>query len=309
MNATNDKSLSLALINIGFKRVGSWWNYKNVISPFYRLYYIEAGHARVTINDQVYDLTPGTLFLIPKFAFHSYSCEGSMDHYYMAFFDDMDNSPGIPNPYQMLHSIKAQPADPYLVKRLYEINPNRELNNTDPKEYGSDRSIYERKYLGQTLLGAASVESNGILLQLFSRFISERCLHGNVQPVSGYKNMKSVVEYIHENLERHINISELAGIMCLSADHFSKVFKKVMGITPSEYIITRRIERAEALLLTSNMNISQIALCIGISNPAQFTRLFTKATHYTPREFRLKHNQMKEMSRNAKRAVPEGQST
>lgn len=37
------KTFSLSMIYTGFKRVGSWWNYKNVISPFYRLYYIEKG--------------------------------------------------------------------------------------------------------------------------------------------------------------------------------------------------------------------------------------------------------------------------
>ena len=47
---------SLSMIYAGFKRVGTWWNYKNVISPFYRLYYIEKGNIKVYINNIVMSL-------------------------------------------------------------------------------------------------------------------------------------------------------------------------------------------------------------------------------------------------------------
>ena len=88
-------SYCLSMIYTGFKRVESWWNYKNVISPFYRLYYIEKGNGKVYINNTVYELTPGTLFLIPKFTFHSYQCDDFMDHYYICFFDDLAGNIGI----------------------------------------------------------------------------------------------------------------------------------------------------------------------------------------------------------------------
>lgn len=51
MAVTVSNTYSLSMIYAGFKRVGTWWNYKNVISPFYRLYYIEKGNGKVYINN------------------------------------------------------------------------------------------------------------------------------------------------------------------------------------------------------------------------------------------------------------------
>ena len=85
MAVTVSNTYSLSMIYAGFKRVGTWWNYKNVISPFYRLYYIEKGNGKVYINNISYELTPGTLFLIPKFTFHSYESESDGTSYGLGF--------------------------------------------------------------------------------------------------------------------------------------------------------------------------------------------------------------------------------
>lgn len=286
MSPISGKNFSLTMINMGFKSVGPWWNYKNIISPFYRLYYIEGGHGRVYINNEVFDLEPGDLFLIPKFAFHCYECDKQMDHYYFGFFDDYEIPGGIPSPLEMKRKVKANALDVALIKHYLEINPNRELQVIDPQKYGNGSELY-RQLSRDNFSDALRIESEGILLQLFSHFINERCLKNGII-VNGNKNMQPVIKYIFKNLGKRISVTELADMMCLSTDHFSKVFKKIIGMTPSEYIQMKRIERAEALLLTSNMNITQIAESIGFSSPAQFSRLFVKATHYTPSKYRSK---------------------
>ena len=78
--------LSLPLLYADYSRVETWWNYQDVISPFYRLYLITKGKGKVYINQKGYELLPGQLFLIPKFAFHSYECDDFMEHYYICFF-------------------------------------------------------------------------------------------------------------------------------------------------------------------------------------------------------------------------------
>ena len=120
-------TFSLSMLYAGFKRVENWWNFRNVISPFYRLYYIENGRGRVYINNVVYDLLPGQLFLIPKFAFHSYECDDFMDHYYICFFDDLNGVPGVLNPLQLNLQPEAAPMDFSLIKRYLELNPYKSL--------------------------------------------------------------------------------------------------------------------------------------------------------------------------------------
>ena len=93
--------LSLPLLYADYSRVETWWNYQDVISPFYRLYLITKGKGKVYINQKGYELLPGQLFLIPKFAFHSYECDDFMEHYYICFFDETKGGKGISNPMKM----------------------------------------------------------------------------------------------------------------------------------------------------------------------------------------------------------------
>lgn len=281
----------LSMIYTGFKQVGVWWNYKNVISPFYRLYYIKKGKGKVYINHTAYELTPDTLFLIPKFAFHSYACDSFMDHYYICFFDDLTGNLGIPNPMLMNLKVAAHSRDFDLIKRYLELNPYKHLLISDPQCYDNNKTIYEPHEETDTFPSARSIESNGILLQLFSRFVTEDSIRKST-PNGSYKKLDVAVQYVNKNLNKRISILDLAKLVYLSPDHFSKVFKKIIGIGPCEYIQMKRIERAQALLLTSNLSILQIAESVGICNPSQFTRLFTKIAKCSPKEYRARQPNM-----------------
>lgn len=103
--------LSLPLLYADHSRVESWWNYQDVISPFYRLYLITKGKGKVYINQKGYELLPGQLFLIPKFAFHSYECNDFMEHYYICFFDETTGGKGISNPMKMNLQVEATAMD------------------------------------------------------------------------------------------------------------------------------------------------------------------------------------------------------
>ena len=98
--------------------------------------------------------------------------------------------------------------------------------------------------------------------------------------------MDTVIQYIHQHLGERIFVTDLATLACLTPDHFSKVFKRVMGLPPCEYILEKRIQRAQTLLLTSDLSISVIADKVGIPDLSQFSRLFTRLLHCSPREYR-----------------------
>ena len=103
-----------------------------------------------------------------------------------------------------------------------------------------------------------------------------------------YEKLDVAIQHINKHLDRRISVSTLADLMCITPDHFSKVFKRIVGMPPCEYIQMKRIERAQTLLLTSHMSIIEIAEKVGISNLSQFSRLFSKMVRCSPREYRLK---------------------
>lgn len=84
----------------------------------------------------------------------------------------------------------------------------------------------------------------------------------------------------------HISVADLAELMYVTPDHFSRLFKKIQGVNPCEYIQLKRVEKAQTLMLTSQMTIKEIASAVGLPNLSQFSRLFSKHTNHAPREYR-----------------------
>lgn len=100
------------------------------------------------------------------------------------------------------------------------------------------------------------------------------------------ERVRDLVEYVERNLEREITVDELAQQAHLSRDHFSRVFKEVVGEPPHQFVLTLRVERAKALLRDRSLTLSQIALKAGFSDQAHFSRVFKKRTTVTPGAFR-----------------------
>lgn len=272
------------MIYAGRKRVGPWWNYKNVNSPFYRLIYVESGEGRIWLDGKAWDLAPGKMFLVPKFMTHSYECGDFMDHSYICFFDNAADCIGIPRPDRLNFLADADELDMSLFRRFLRLNPAAELAATDPRHYDNAPALYSR-INSNTQLTSRALQSQGALMQLFARFITKESLTFGGGP-SSMRNLHDLIAYVGSNLTGSVNVAEMAKTAHLSADHFTKVFKRVMGVTPNLYIQIKRMQQAQTLLLTTDAPIAEIAESVGIPNQSNFARIFLKHTGLTPSNYR-----------------------
>ena len=97
-----------------------------------------------------------------------------------------------------------------------------------------------------------------------------------------YESLRQIDEQFCQPLE----LSELARRVNLEKTYYSALFKRVIGISPWEYILIKRIERATELLRMTDKSVLEIALCCGFNNTANFNKHFKKHTATTPRAFR-----------------------
>ncbi len=99
------------------------------------------------------------------------------------------------------------------------------------------------------------------------------------------RQQKQVFEYIHVNLDRNISLAELAAILQLSTYHFAHLFKNSTGISPHQYLIRCRIERAKQLLILDNLSLAAVAQAVGFASQGHFTYHFKRLVGITPKVF------------------------
>jgi AraC family transcriptional regulator len=98
--------------------------------------------------------------------------------------------------------------------------------------------------------------------------------------------IRKVTRYIDVNLERTIRNDDLATLARLTPAHFSRAFRNSVGEPPHEYVIRRRVERAQGLMLTTEAKLSDIALDCGLADQSHLTRLFRRVVGESPRVWR-----------------------
>lgn len=99
------------------------------------------------------------------------------------------------------------------------------------------------------------------------------------------RRLSRVLEYIHAHLGDALDIRGMATTANLSRFHFARAFKGATGQTPYQYVSTKRLERAKAML-AQNQPIAQIALALNFSSQANFTRAFRREFGITPGQYR-----------------------
>ena len=104
--------------------------------------------------------------------------------------------------------------------------------------------------------------------------------------LSQYHKIQQAVRFINDNYRTDISLDAVSWEVGMSPSHFSRIFRKVMGLSYQEYLNSRRITKAKNLLRTSPQSVTEIAVSLGFADPTGFGRIFKKLTKQTPSAYR-----------------------
>jgi AraC family transcriptional regulator len=99
--------------------------------------------------------------------------------------------------------------------------------------------------------------------------------------------LRAVVEYIEDHLDAGPSLEQMAAVARLSIYHFAHQFKRATGLPPYQYVIMRRVERAQLLLREGDLSLAEIAARAGFSDQSVFCRHFKRLVGVTPGRFRM----------------------
>lgn len=108
-------------------------------------------------------------------------------------------------------------------------------------------------------------------------------------PVPLARHLLRAKDLIDARYAEPLDVAALAGAAHLSPAHFSREFRRTFGETPHQYLLTRRLERAAALLRTTDHTVLEVCFDVGLVSIGSFTTSFGKTYGMTPIAYRAAH--------------------
>jgi AraC-like DNA-binding protein len=277
---------NFSLLHVNYVKLNEKWNYTNVISPYFRIYYIDEGEGFISSRQEKIKLEKGYLYIIPSFTLCHLYCNDYLSQYFLHFFEESAGDISIFEYNRKIIKVPAGKTDIINFKRILEINPGRGINRSDnPKVY--EKNEYYKSYqdLNDIVSDSIYFETQGIMLQFISRFISSDVFNSrDTNPIPS--KILDAISHIQLSLKKNITVGHLAKRANLQHDYFSRLFLQFTGERPLAYIHSKRIERAQYLIAATSLSLSEIAIETGFENVHYFSKIFKKVTSLTPGEYK-----------------------
>jgi AraC family transcriptional regulator len=133
---------------------------------------------------------------------------------------------------------------------------------------------------------AAESLANLLAVHLIRKASGPRRPAGRSDGALPQRKLRAVVEYIEEHFDASPTLEQMAAVAHLSAYHFARQFKTATGLPPHQYVIMRRVERAQRLLQEGDLSLAEVAAGAGFTDQSKFSHTFKRVVGVTPRQFR-----------------------
>ena len=229
--------------------------------------YCIAGKGWYRIEDQRYEIKENQFIIIPPYKAYSFgaSNDDPWTIYWLHFKGDL-----------MRHFIPNQYAPGTIVpgdssRVLDRLNLFEEIFKSFSMGYVKEYMIY----------------SSMCLYSLLASFIYlEQYRLTNLPSPKEYSFSSKVIHYLEENIHKSITLEQISSYFKYSPSHFCTLFQRETGVSPINYFIRLKMQKACQYLELTNMKIGEIASLLDFDEPAYFSKIFTKTIGQSPTQYR-----------------------
>ena len=272
------------VLNLGHARTVHHWCNEDISSPFIRIYYVKEGRAYFHLPSGDIELTSGHMYMVPSYVPNSYECEPNLDFYYLFVYQRMVSEINLFDIYDFPIEVKSNEAANLLFENYCSLYPQLNLPSRDATEFANHQSYRDYAMAYMKMPFYERMQLHGLVEILFSYFMK----HAKQKSVVKDSRIAELLNYIQQHISDVITIDDLADKACLTKSHLIRSFSRTMGITPLQYILRKKIQHAQSLLLSTDMTVNRISEATGFNDVSYFIRLFKKNIGFTPQEYREK---------------------
>lgn len=98
--------------------------------------------------------------------------------------------------------------------------------------------------------------------------------------------VEHAIQVMHTHMQELLTLEDLASVACLSPYYFNRIFRRIVGIPPGEFLSALRFQRARSLLLTTPLSVIDVCFEVGYTSTGSFTSRFTQLVGLSPRHLR-----------------------
>lgn len=244
------------------------------IHDCYELYYSVSGGKQFLIDNKLYTIYPGDLFVINQYE----------PHHLTQIDQEIHERIVISISHEFLTALSTSQTDltHCFTNHPKSFNHKFSLSN----EYQKRFLYYVNKILSAHDYGGDIIEKCAFQeLMLFINTVYSQNIDDTSENTFKYnKQVNDILSYINNNIEHNITIEELSNHFYLSTSYICRIFKATTGTTIVKYITARRISIAKTLL-ANGLSVTDTFLQCGFNDYSNFVRAFTKAVGISPKKY------------------------
>jgi len=263
-STVNKESSDLIVYQCGMEKCNPSYAFGPAVRDHYLIHFILEGKGKFCVKDKLYKLEKNQGFLI---------CPNTITYY-----EADKKEPWI---YTWV-GFKGIKAENYLkLANLEESNPIFSYEEGDLV-----KKCFEEMRKASELKKGKELRLQGLLAIFLSELIEKS--HVDEAIDNNYKELyiKKTLNFIETNFSRSVTVSKLAQNIGLNKNYFSAFFRENMGMSPQQYLIKFRMNRARELMNNASLTISDIARSVGYNDPLGFSKIFKKTMGVSPKDYR-----------------------